>query len=572
MFISSLSGGSDTDRYRLLQQLADSHCFICDARGPDLPLIQSLPSYTLRWVTSGAIDFDVAGQTRCLDNDHYLLANPEQCVMPTSGTLSECTLLLVSISRDRMRRVLRNMRASSQRIFHDDSPVSEWPVRFHQRRRTHNESVSPVLRELLDVVRLGVHDNLWLEEQYSVLAERILFDEYQRQRKDSTARRAGSLQERLVRVKRHMDEHYSEPLQLEDLASIASVSPHHFLRSFKKAFSVTPHRYLIDQRLNRARELLDTTDLSVSEIGSRIGFESANGFHSAFRRKYACSPASCRPPKRKKKPARSRSRPPVGDSGALALNANPPPPDKNTTENCAFHPGAVATGQRSLRGALQIGLDVVLDADAFDETELGFQEVDVLFLGVEDLLKQVAADEVLDGLAVGDSGAQVGHRVHLQLEIAVEYLRDVLSDTQATEVLQVGQPLQEQNSLDQAIRVLHLVNGLAVFVVGQLVDAPVLQHARMQKILVDRGQFVLQDRVQMLDDFGVAFHSEYPCCSEGVEEGAVYRRPPGQGNFADGLRVAVTRRPAQGELVRRRCPTGWGREWSGSRCRARRRR
>ncbi len=301
MFISSLSGGSDAGRHRLLQQLADSHCFICDARASDLPLLQSLPSYTLRWVTEGDMAFDVDGQSTRLNRDGYLLTNPRQSAAALHVT-RDARLLVVSITARRLERVFRSMRASSQRIFHDDSAVSEWPVRIRADRREHNESVSPVLRELCKVVQLGVQDNLWLEEQYSVLAERLLFDEYQTQRSARSSRRNGSLQERLRKVKRHMDEHFAEPLQLDDLAAMASVSPHHFLRSFKRAFEVTPHRYLIDRRLEHARELLATTDLSVGEIGTRIGFESANGFHSAFRRKYACSPATCRPPKRAAQP------------------------------------------------------------------------------------------------------------------------------------------------------------------------------------------------------------------------------------------------------------------------------
>ena len=65
-------------------------------------------------------------------------------------------------------------------------------------------------------------------------------------------------------------------------------------------------------------------------------------------------------------------------------------------------------------------------------------------------------------------------------------LRDVFANTQLAEILQVRQALEEQDAFDDDVGVLHLVDRLAVLVVAQLVEAPVLQHPRMQEILVDR--------------------------------------------------------------------------------------
>ena len=90
----------------------------------------------------------------------------------------------------------------------------------------------------------------------------------------------------------------------------------------------------------------------------------------------------------------------------------------------------------------------------------------------------------------------------LELEVALEDFLDVLADHQLAEVLQVRQALEEQDALDQLVGVLHLVDRLVHLVVAELVEPPVLQHPRMQEVLVDRREFVLEDLVQMRNDSG----------------------------------------------------------------------
>ena len=94
----------------------------------------------------------------------------------------------------------------------------------------------------------------------------------------------------------------------------------------------------------------------------------------------------------------------------------------------------------------------------------------------------------------------------LELEVAVEDFAHVLADHELAQALQVRQPLEEQDAFDELVRMLHLVDRLVVRVLAEPVEPPVLQHAGMQEILVDCGQFVLEDLVEMSNDFDVALH------------------------------------------------------------------
>ena len=72
--------------------------------------------------------------------------------------------------------------------------------------------------------------------------------------------------ERLVRARDFIDAHCCEPIDLDTVARCALMSRYHFLRSFRRAFGLTPHQHLTRQRLLRARHLLRETDMSVTEV------------------------------------------------------------------------------------------------------------------------------------------------------------------------------------------------------------------------------------------------------------------------------------------------------------------
>ena len=68
------------------------------------------------------------------------------------------------------------------------------------------------------------------------------------------------------RVREYVDAHLGSRLDVPVLARIVGLSASHFSRSFQKAVGVSPHRYVVQCRLKRARELLATTQLSLTEI------------------------------------------------------------------------------------------------------------------------------------------------------------------------------------------------------------------------------------------------------------------------------------------------------------------
>jgi transcriptional regulator GlxA family with amidase domain len=87
---------------------------------------------------------------------------------------------------------------------------------------------------------------------------------------------------RLLRAKDRIDAASHEPWPVRRLAQVSGVSEAHFARSFKEAFGVPPHRYLLTRRVERAMALLRDTNLSIIQIAFDTGWESLGTFGRTF--------------------------------------------------------------------------------------------------------------------------------------------------------------------------------------------------------------------------------------------------------------------------------------------------
>jgi transcriptional regulator GlxA family with amidase domain len=99
---------------------------------------------------------------------------------------------------------------------------------------------------------------------------------------------------RLLRAKDRMDAASHEEWPVQRLARVSGVSEAHFARSFKEAFGIPPHRYLLTRRIERAKALLRDTDLSITEIAFQTGWGSLGTFGRTFRDVTGESPGAIR--------------------------------------------------------------------------------------------------------------------------------------------------------------------------------------------------------------------------------------------------------------------------------------
>jgi AraC family transcriptional regulator len=164
------------------------------------------------------------------------------------------------------------------------------PVTVPEAVLTEDPVVRSVLTELTRAMAAGV-DELYAESSAAFLSAHML-SHYGTGAPGRVA--AGREDARVQMAVEFMHDSLHLPVSLADIAASARLSPYHFLRVFRAATGVPPHRFLTRLRIDAARRQLEDSDLSVTEIALLCGFGSASQFSTAFRRETGMAPRTFR--------------------------------------------------------------------------------------------------------------------------------------------------------------------------------------------------------------------------------------------------------------------------------------
>lgn len=98
----------------------------------------------------------------------------------------------------------------------------------------------------------------------------------------------------LRRILAYVDAHLTQDIKLADLAQLLTMSPFHFGRMFKQSVGISPHQYVIQQRVERAKTLLKQSDRAIIDIALDCGFSSHSHLSKQFRQLTGTTPKSFR--------------------------------------------------------------------------------------------------------------------------------------------------------------------------------------------------------------------------------------------------------------------------------------
>ena len=95
---------------------------------------------------------------------------------------------------------------------------------------------------------------------------------------------------KMRRVVEFIEAHLDRPIKLARLAAVVDLSKFHFHRQFKRATGSTPHEYIVQKRIERAKALLSDSQLPLVEIAAQAGFADQSHFGSTFRKVTSMTP------------------------------------------------------------------------------------------------------------------------------------------------------------------------------------------------------------------------------------------------------------------------------------------
>ncbi|WP_017660335.1 helix-turn-helix domain-containing protein [Baaleninema simplex] len=152
------------------------------------------------------------------------------------------------------------------------------------------------IKQILLMLRAELHrgegraGQLYVESLANVLAVSLL-REYSTARL-RVARYEGGLGDRkLLQVLDYINDSLDRDIKLADLAQLVGISKFHFSRLFDRSMGVSPHQYLLQQRVERAKQLLKHSQLPISDIALQCGFNSQSHLSHAFRKLTGVTPS-----------------------------------------------------------------------------------------------------------------------------------------------------------------------------------------------------------------------------------------------------------------------------------------
>lgn len=170
-------------------------------------------------------------------------------------------------------------------------------LRLHQQLEFHDPALSGLLRLMVREVAEGCPNGPLVAESLSMgLAMRLRDGHRAHERPLRERGRLSSAQ--LRRIDELIDDRLGEPLPLAQLAEAAGCSAPHLSRLFRRSVGCSPHQYLLDKRVARARLLLQTTPLALAAVALTAGFSSQSHMNAVFARRLGTTPGAVRAQRR----------------------------------------------------------------------------------------------------------------------------------------------------------------------------------------------------------------------------------------------------------------------------------
>lgn len=156
------------------------------------------------------------------------------------------------------------------------------------RKRRQNERCAALIRQLIEECKSGTDD--WHNEAIKGYLRALIVECLRMSVQREQARRTGRYNRYVEQAAQYIAMHYARAIRIKDLARVCGLSESHFRRIFDESVGMTPNDYINMVRIDKACALILKEDLSMSEVGERVGYQTASSFNRNFRALTGMSP------------------------------------------------------------------------------------------------------------------------------------------------------------------------------------------------------------------------------------------------------------------------------------------
>ncbi len=241
-------------------------------RSSTMPHPHFHPNFEIYFITEGTVTYFIEDRRYNVREGDIVLI-PDGVIHRTEYENGTCSRLLINCSP---RYIPTSVRAE----------ISSYLYLYR------NPNIADEVLEIFEKIEKEYNSPDPLSESIIVLYTHMLF--YLLKRNRAGCEEIENHTNYMSEAVEYLKKNFMRKITLGEIAKHFSMSPEHFSRSFKKENGVGFNKYVNLLRLQKAEELLRTTDKSVSEIAEKCGFEDSNYFSLKFKELYGISPSSLR--------------------------------------------------------------------------------------------------------------------------------------------------------------------------------------------------------------------------------------------------------------------------------------
>jgi len=254
---------------------------------------------SIKSFVGGHAFYEVGDARYMVDEQRYLVLNQGQTYTITVESETPVTSFCIFFAPGLVEDVHHSLTRPDNTLLTMPTPSTVRSINFFEQTYRHDQLVSPLLHGLRTTCTQNELDASWLDEQLHATMQQLLQVHHQIYQivEALPAARLATREELYRRVqcaKDYADALFDTSVTLDELAQVAGLSPNHLLRTFRQLCGQTPHQYIIMRRLERAQNLLQHTDQSVTDICYAVGFHSLGSFSRLFRDRIGVSPDTFR--------------------------------------------------------------------------------------------------------------------------------------------------------------------------------------------------------------------------------------------------------------------------------------
>jgi AraC family transcriptional regulator len=254
-------------------------------------------SFSLKYVVDRCIYYKVGNKEHAVSEGSFLLACKQPDVSAYFDSKKSVKSICIDICPATVAEAFTVLTAKNDHQF--DNYLAGYfktPEFFEAVCPVNAAQFGHTLNDLVKAIANGQAHSYVDKEWFLDLIEKIIFHEYGNYLalngilsvKPETRK---ELLRRLNVAKHYIDEQYLNIGEVSQVASYCAMSEFHFYRSFKQAFAISPYQYLLNKRLELARELIVAGNMSITSIAAHCNFPDIFTFSKAFKRQFNVAPS-----------------------------------------------------------------------------------------------------------------------------------------------------------------------------------------------------------------------------------------------------------------------------------------